>query len=227
MEQLETSGTAGGVDVASPFTVIGVEVDSTSISSVEVEVVDELVEVAGTPSVEVAGVETPVVVAKAVSTSCERMNSPALCRERIAIGITFPIVLEVEVPLEVDVLPCVLVAEDVANGIAAWRISTMFGGGRFSIVVDALSGEVAGEFAGVLVAGVDVGAVSRVGSGVGGVLVAGVVVEAGGVMSGVEVGMIIGSGSVGVDVEVSAGGGVTGDVVAGVEVVVTCGICIG
>jgi hypothetical protein len=77
VEQLETSGIVGGVVVAEPFKVIGVEVDSTSPLSVvvaeELGCAEEFTELD-----ETAGVETPVVVANAVSTSCERINCPAL-----------------------------------------------------------------------------------------------------------------------------------------------------
>lgn len=133
-EQLDTSGTEGGVVVPSPPTVIGVEVDSTSISSVLVDEVEE----PGDEVAETAGVETPVVVAKAVSTSCESRNCPAFLNPCSASGRAFPSMLVVVV------LSGVLVAVEVAivvEGIAASSISTIFGGGKFSIVLDA-SGDV-------------------------------------------------------------------------------------
>jgi len=121
-----------------------------------------------------------------------------------------PTKLDVVVPCEV--LVAVEVAEVVEAGIAASRISTIFGGGRFSIVlVDSC---------------VEVACVVDADSGLGGVvvLIAGVVVAAGArgggsVISGVEEGTITGSGSVGVVVGVSTGGGgVTGGVLVGVVV---------
>jgi hypothetical protein len=127
----------------------------------------------------------------------------------------------VDVPLEVDVALGVELAagvevapalEDVAAGIAASRISTIFGGGRFTTVVDAVSG--------VVVAGA--------GSGVGGVVLAACVVVAEVVVGatgikGTDGGTMTGSGKVGsvvvltmgvvedvVGVEVDAGGVVVG-----------------
>ena len=200
--------------------VIGVEVDWTSMLSVldDVCVVVEAVEVTCGELVETAGVERPVVVAKAVSTSCESRNCPALRRLRAAIGKTVPIKPDVEVAA--GVLVAVEVEVTVVDaGIASSRICTMFGGGKFIVVVAEVSGV---EVADVVVAGV---------GGAGGVVVAvsGVLVGAGGVMSGVEVGMITGSGSSGVVVGVSAGGGgVTGVVLVGVVVgVIGTGVGVG
>ena len=217
-EQLETSGTDGIVLVASPVTVTGVEVDSTSISSVFVdELVENAVDVACGELVETAGVDTPVVVANAVSTSCERINCPAFLSPCTATGKTFPIMLEVDVLSEEDV--DVSVGVDVAtvvDGMSALRMSTMFGGGRFSIVVDEVPGVVVADAGGVG---------SGAGGGVTGVDV-GVLVGADGSVSGSEGGTMTGSGNVGVDVGVCAGGDVTG-VLVGVDVGTAGAACVG
>ena len=61
----------------------------------------------------IAAVEMPVVVAKAVSTSCESRKSPALSSIFVANGAIWPIIVEV-VALSVDVAP-----ELEASGIAS------------------------------------------------------------------------------------------------------------
>src|SRR5262249_54964638 len=121
-------------------------------------------------AVDVAGVDTPVVVANAVSASCERRNCPTPCTALFANGKTFSIMLDVVVPCLVVVAGGELVAVEVAEvvvGIRSSRICTMSGGGNVStVLVDSCACVEVPSCACVESAGLEVDA-GGVGGGVG------------------------------------------------------------